>query len=106
MVVAMATKRRRSLFYSPPRLKKLAGIVRNDSVSAAEDAARKLLQMFREAKRRSTKVTIKRAVVLAANRAMAAARRRNLSPKEKIELRRVAQVYYEAAAKMKIEKRM
>ena len=98
-------RRKRSMFYSPPRHRKLAEIIRIDSVPAAKKAAAKLLQMFREAKRRSRKVTIKRAVVLAANRAMAAARKRGLSHKEKVELRKVAMVYYEAAAKMKIEPR-
>lgn len=98
-VIEMAT-RKKGIFYSPPRHKKLAAIVTFESVTAAEKAARELAKMFRDAKRRDTKRTIKRAVVLAATRARIAARRRDLSPAEKAKLHRIAAVYAAAAARM------
>ena len=101
----MVTRKRKGLFYSPPRHKKLAAIITFESVSAAEKAARKLTQMFHDAKRRDTKRTIKRAVVLAATRARVGARRRDLSPAEKAKLHRIAAVYASAAARMVMPKR-
>lgn len=95
----MARRKRRTMF-GPARHRKLARIVTIKSVTEAKRAAQKLLEMFRAAKSRKQKVTIKRATVLAANRALVMARRRDLHPETKRRLRKVAMVYYAAAEKM------
>lgn len=76
--------RRRSLFYSPPHYKYLAEIVCMRDPECARGAAEELLQLFREAETRAKKLRIKRAAILAANRARASAKRRNLSSRKVI----------------------
>ena len=96
----ITTRRQRSMFYEPPKSKKLAGIVSIESTRKAKKAAKELKHEFKSARSREKKTHIKRATVLAANRAKAAAKKRNLSRKEKEELREIAEIYSEAAASM------
>ena len=96
---------RSGLFYSPPRHRKLAQIVTFSSVGAAERAARQLVKMFEKAKSRDRKRVIKSATVLAANRAKAMLRRRDLSPAERKKYRALVRIYRAAAAKMEMPKR-
>ena len=95
--------RQKSMFYTPARHKKLGEIVTIESPSKAREAARRLLRMFRKAKRRDVKRRIKWAAVLAANRSRAAAKKRDLSRKEKRELRQVAEIYEKAYKKMELD---
>ncbi len=92
--------RRRGLFYKKPRHKDLAEIVTLESPRRARRAARKLKEEFEDARTRKRKVTIKRATVLAANRAKAARKRRNLSKKEKRELEEIAKIYEQTYKEM------
>ena len=97
--------RSRSMFYSPARHKYLGEIVTFKNPSAARGAARELLREFKSAKTRAKKVRIKRATVLAANRARASAKRKNLSRRERQELLQIARIYEQAAKKMKLPER-
>ncbi len=93
---------KRGLF-RPARHKWLADIVCIKTPSCARKAATKLLRLFKQALRagkRDRAVLIKRAVVLAANRARVSAKRRSLSVKERAELKEVARIYERAADMM------
>ena len=97
--------RSRSMFYTPARHKYLGEIVTFKNPSAARGAARELLRLFNQARTRAKKLRIKRAAVLAANRARASAKRKNLSARERRELRQIARIYEQAAKKMKLPER-
>ena len=91
----------KGLFSGKPKSKALAEIVTIEGIVKARKAAVTLKKKYRAAKRKDTKTHIKRAAILAANRADAAARRRGLSRKQKKKLRRIAQIYRSAARDMK-----
>ena len=84
--------------FKPPRHKWIADIVSFETPSKARKAARKLLDIMEESRRKKA-LTILRALNYAANRAEAAAKRRNLSPKERQELKTISEIYREAAEK-------
>ena len=88
--------------FKPPRWKYLARIVKMDTVENARKAARKLLQIFREAKTRAKKRRVKQATVLAANRAKVMAGRKDLSPEERHEFSVIAKIYQAAYQRMKL----
>ena len=88
--------------FHPARYKYLADIVRIDTVENAKKAVRKLLKHFREAKTRAKKIRVKKATVLAANRARVLSKSPRISPKERQEFREIARIYERAAAKMKL----
>ena len=88
------------MFYEPAKSKHLAGIVSIESTRKAKKAAKELKEEFKHSKSRSKKTHTKRAVVLAANRAKSAAKKRNLSKKERQELKEIAEIYSDAAASM------
>ena len=93
--------RRRTLFF-PPRHRKIAEIISIESPKKARHAVKTLLRMAKKAPHRR-KVLIKRSIVLAANRAEAASKKRNLSRREKKELKTVAKIYRTAARKIKLD---
>jgi hypothetical protein len=93
--------KKKGLFSGKPRSKALAEIVTLEGIVKARKAAVTLKKKYRQANRRDTKTHIKRAAVLAANRADAAARRKGLSKRQKKKLRRIAQIYRAAARDMK-----
>lgn len=95
-------KKKKSMFYKPPKHKKLAEIVNFESPSRARSAARKLKELFRHARTRKEKRIIKQATVLAANRAKAARRRKDLSRKEKHQYEEIADIYTEAYKEMEL----
>lgn len=102
----MGRKRRvkkRGMFYYPPKSPLLAKIVRIDTPTNARKSAKTLLKMFEKAKKRSWKVHIERSVNLAEQRAKAMLKRKNLSAKERRELREVAKIYHNVKEKMKAE---
>ena len=86
------------MFYEPARNPDLAAVVTIKSPAAARQAVRILLNMAKAQPLR--RLTIKRAMVLAANRAAAARKKRNLSLKEKRELKQVEEIYRRAYRKL------
>lgn len=91
-----------SMFYRPAKHKKLAEIVSLESPSKARRSAHTLLRMFRKARTRKEKRIIKQATVLAANRAKAARKRRNLSSREKRQYEEIADAYVEVYKEMEL----
>lgn len=92
---------RKGLF-RPAKSKKLAKIVKIDSVSNAKKSTKKLLTLFRKAKTRDAKVKIKRSTVCASNRAKVLSKSKRLSMKERKEMKQVSNVYQKAAEEMKL----
>lgn len=90
------SKKKGGLF-RPVRHKWIAKIVTFKDPDSAEKAAEKLVKEVKKSKRKSRALTIARALTYAANRAEASAKRRNLSPKERKELKEIAEIYREAA---------
>ena len=95
--------------FKPPRHKWIADIVTFESPTKARAAARKLVNYIKMGHKGKLKIgqaralTIVRALNYAANRAEASAKRRNLSPRERKELREIARIYrraYERAARI------
>lgn len=95
-------KRRNKSMFGPPKHKELAKIVRIDTPENARKSAKQLLNKFKRARTREQKVTIKRSVVLAANRAEAIRKKKNLSAKERREMKQIEKIYRSAAKKMKL----
>lgn len=91
-----------TMFYKKPKHPSIAKIVSLESPTKARKAANKLLSMFKGTKRRDRKVAIKRAAVLAANRAGAAAKRRNLSAKERKQFGEIEKIYRNVSKRMVI----
>ena len=96
-------KSRGSGLFKPARHKWLADIITFESESKARKAAKRLvndLERGRIGKKKIGKkraLTIARALQYAANRAEASAKRKNLSPKERKELKEIAKIYDRAA---------
>ena len=86
--------------FAPPRHKWLAKIIRIDSPSAARKAVRELKRRMNSKNR----TLIIRAANLAANRAKVMLRRKNLSRKERRELREVEKIYRSFVDKYKKNK--
>jgi len=80
-----------TLFF-PAKHKWLADIISLRTPEEAREAVRKLKKIFNESGH-SKRVLILRAVVLAANRAEAARKKKNLSAKEKKEFREIEKIY-------------
>lgn len=98
--------RRRTLF-KKPKSKKLSRIISLESPSLespekALKSTRSLKREFSQAKQRAKKVRIKRATVLAANRADAQLKRKNLSVKERQEFVFINRIYRKTAKEFKI----
>jgi len=94
--------RKKSMFYEPPKHRKLAEIVSLESPTQARFSVRKLKDLFRHARSRKEKRTIKQATVLAANRAKAARRRKNLSTRERKQYEKIAEIYQRAYKEMRL----
>jgi hypothetical protein len=92
---------RRTIFF-PPRYRRYSEIVRIDNPNAARGSVEILSREFEKAKTSEKRRRIKRMTVLAANRAAAAARKRNLSDRERREFLEVEKIYREAYGRMKI----
>ena len=92
---------RRGLF-RPAKSRKLAKIVKIDSVANARKSAKKLLTLFRKAKTRRTKVKIKKSTVCASNRAKVLSKSKRLSMKERREMKQVSDIFKRAYRKMKL----
>ena len=98
----MKMARKKSMFYKPPKHKKLAEIISLESPTKARKSASILKRLFKSAKSRKEKRIIKQATVLAANRAKAAAKRKHLSQKERKQYREEAEIYTELYKEMEL----
>ena len=97
---------RRIGMFLPARHRYLSEIVTFRSITGAREAARQLRRLYDEAKTRQKKLTILRAVVLAANRAEVAAKRHpSFSPEVRRRWKRIAQIYRSLAEELKREYR-
>ncbi|RLE45442.1 hypothetical protein DRJ25_05670 [Candidatus Woesearchaeota archaeon] len=99
---AIEMARRKKTMFFPPRHKKIAAIISIEDPKKARKAVKTLLRRAKKTNRRKTKVLIKRCMILAANRAEASAKRRNITKKEKRELRTVANIYRRAAREIEL----
>jgi len=97
--------RKKGSLFGRSRYRKYSRIVEMDDIGSARESARKLLQEFRSAKTRAKMRRVKRVTVLAANRAEAAAKRENLSRRERRELLRIAEIFRRAADRMRLPPR-
>jgi len=101
--------RRGGSLFKPPKHKWIADIVTFETPAKARVAARKLVNYIKMGRKGDLRIgqaralAIVRALNYAANRARASAKRKNLSSKERKELREIARIYrraYERAAKI------
>ncbi|WFO75635.1 hypothetical protein J4526_01775 [Desulfurococcaceae archaeon MEX13E-LK6-19] len=89
--------------FKPPRHKWLANIVSFKKPDEAKEAAQELVDALKKGRLgkkkigRKTALTIARAIQYAANRAEAASKNPIISPKERRELKEVAEIYEDAA---------
>lgn len=90
-------KSKGSGLFKPPRWKYLADIITFESPSKARKSAKEVLKDIKKSKRRDKVLREARALQYAANRARAAAKRKNLSPEERRELKEIAEIYEDAA---------
>lgn len=93
----MARKTRGKGLFKPPKHKYLARVITFKDPKSARKAAKTLVNETRKVKRRDAARRRAQALQYAANRARASAKRRNLSPEERRELREIAEIYDEAA---------
>ena len=90
----------RGTLFAPARYKYLEDIVSFRSPAEARISVELLWNEFNGASTRAKKLRIARATMYAANRADAAAKKKNLSPKERREYKEIARIYRQAAEKM------
>ncbi len=92
-----------SLFF-PPKNKKMAEIIKIDSPKSAKDSIKQLRQLIDKGK-----ITIDQAikcVTVAANRSKAMLNRKNLSEKERKEMKKVAEIYNDFKGNLKKAKKL
>ena len=95
--------RRGRTMFGPARSSRLAQIVCLEDVECARRSARQLREEFKDAKTRSKKVHVKRATVLAANRAKVMSQNRNLRPSTRRQKARISRIYRNTARGMKLK---
>jgi len=79
--------------FSTPTYKKYSDIISFVDEKEAKKSVKKLRAEYKSAKTTTKKLRIERVAVFAANRANASAARKNLSKKEKIELKNISKIY-------------
>lgn len=94
---------KKTTMFRKSKSKKYSTIVRISSVNAAKDSVRQLKVEFKSAKTRDKKRHVKMATVLAANRADAVSRKRNLRWGTKTRMKEVSEIYKQAAQDMDLE---
>ena len=90
------SKKKKGDLFKPPKHKDLARIVTFESVRGAEEACKKLENMFKHASKKK-KLTILRATQYAANRARAGAKNPKFSSSTKRKWREIAEIYEETS---------
>jgi hypothetical protein len=98
----MSIRKRRNTMFGTPKHKGLAKLIKMDTPADARESSRELLRKFNKLEQRPSKVAYKRATVLAANRAGAMLKKKNLSSKERGEFRKIRGIYRDTAKKMKL----
>ena len=92
---------KKTMFF-PAKNQYLADIISFESYDASRESATLLLQEYNEAKTQAKKIRIKKATVLASNRAKASMQRTNLSDWKRDELFGISEVYRSAYEIMKV----
>lgn len=86
--------------YSISKNAYLSNIISFKNPSSANGSSKELLREFKNSKTRVKKRKIKRATVQASNRALASSKKRNLSSREKMELKQISRIYHNTYVKM------
>ncbi len=90
-------KSKKGDLFKPPKHKDLARIVTFRSIKGAEEACKKLENLFKHARSKERKLTILRATQYAANRARAGAKNPKFSPSTKKKWKEIAEIYEDAS---------
>ena len=91
------SKSKKGDLFKPPKHKDLARIVTFRSINGAEEACRKLINLFKHARSKERKLTILRATQYAVNRARAGAKNPKFSPSTRRKWLEIAEIYEEAS---------
>jgi hypothetical protein len=98
-VISMTTNSTKTMF-GKPKHDYLSNIISIRSPESATGSVRELNREFFSAKTKAKRLRIARSAQLASNRALATAKRDNVSAREKTEMRKVAEIYDKAAERM------
>ena len=98
----MAKKVRKGMFYEKPHHRWLAKLITFKSITEARKNAAKLVRKAKHS-RRDTAVTIKRALVLARNRAKASLKRKGLDRSTRHRLSQIAKIYEKAYKRINLD---
>jgi len=86
--------------FGKPKYKYISDIVSIRSSESATGSVRELTREFYQSKTKAKRLRIARSTQLAANRASASAKRESVSPRERMEMNKVAKIYRDAAERM------
>lgn len=93
-------KSSKSMFYKPPKHPTIAEKISIESPTKARESVKILIAEAEKAKRKDAILLRARASLLASMRAKAMLKRRNLSKKERRELKEVSEIYYRASKRL------
>ena len=96
-------EKRKYTMFGERKWKRLAEVVSLTNPTEARKSTIWLKRHFKELKSRKHKVAVKRACVLARNRALAARKKKGLSAKEKKEFLEISKIYKAAYETMKLD---
>jgi hypothetical protein len=100
-MVKQKIKIQKTIFF-PSKYEKYAEIISVENPDKARGSVKQMLEEFKEAKTDEKRRTIKRCLVLAANRAKVMSQNPRLSEKERREAKEVYEIYKNAYEKLKI----
>ena len=86
--------------FSPAKHKYLRDIISIRNPESATGSVRELNREFYQSKTKAKRLRIARSAQLASNRALASAKRKSVSPRERTEMRKVAKIYRDSAERM------
>jgi len=89
-----------STMFGRAKHKYLGDIISIRSPESATGSVRELAREFYQSKTRAKRLRIARSAQLASNRALASAKRKAVSPRERAELKKVARIYRDVAERM------
>jgi len=95
----MTTPTNKTMF-GKAKHKYLRDIISIRSPESATGSVRELTREFYQSKTRAKRLRIARSAQLASNRALASAKRKSVSPRERAELKKVAKIYGDVAERM------
>lgn len=98
--MSLGKRKKQGTMFVPSTYKGLSEVVRVDSPTNARKSVAELKRRFAKLKHRDARLSVKRAAVLAANRAEAMAKKKDLCTKERIELNEVKRIYRRAGNRM------